>query len=37
MTDQPALHSLDFRLSYGECDPAGIVTTPPTTRGSNGW
>lgn len=25
MTDQPALHSLDFRLSYGECDPAGIV------------
>ena len=23
--DQPVLHSLDFRLSYGECDPAGIV------------
>lgn len=22
---QPILHSLDFRLSYGECDPAGIV------------
>lgn len=25
MTEQPVLHSLDFRLSYGECDPAGIV------------
>ena len=23
--DQPVLHELDFRLSYGECDPAGIV------------
>lgn len=22
---QPTLHHLDFRLSYGECDPAGIV------------
>jgi acyl-CoA thioester hydrolase len=22
---QPALHKLDFRLSYGDCDPAGIV------------
>jgi YbgC/YbaW family acyl-CoA thioester hydrolase len=21
----PVLHSMDFRLSYGECDPAGIV------------
>jgi YbgC/YbaW family acyl-CoA thioester hydrolase len=25
MPDQPILHSLDFRLSYGDCDPAGIV------------
>jgi acyl-CoA thioester hydrolase len=23
--DQPVLHELDFRLSYGDCDPAGIV------------
>jgi acyl-CoA thioester hydrolase len=23
--DGPVLHSLDFRLSWGECDPAGIV------------
>jgi len=21
----PVLHSMDFRLSYGDCDPAGIV------------
>jgi acyl-CoA thioester hydrolase len=23
--DQPVLQELDFRLSYGDCDPAGIV------------
>lgn len=23
--NQPVLHELDFRLSYGDCDPAGIV------------
>lgn len=23
--DQPVLHEIDFRLSYGDCDPAGIV------------
>ncbi|MFV0463516.1 MAG: acyl-CoA thioesterase [Nostocoides sp.] len=23
--NQPVLYELDFRLSYGECDPAGIV------------
>jgi acyl-CoA thioester hydrolase len=22
---QPVLHEIDFRLSYGDCDPAGIV------------
>jgi acyl-CoA thioester hydrolase len=22
---QPVLHQIDFRLSYGDCDPAGIV------------
>lgn len=22
---QPVLHHMDFRLSYGDCDPAGIV------------
>ena len=24
-TDQPVLHEIDLRLSYGDCDPAGIV------------
>ena len=22
---QPVLHEIEFRLSYGDCDPAGIV------------
>ncbi len=25
VSPQPVLHEIDFRLSYGDCDPAGIV------------